>query len=115
MLPQSHLSVVTRNITWAGPGEWTTEPQEVGWAREAIFFIRALKPPRWPEGPLEAQVQVSPDGIHWADLGREMRLPAREGEMTFLPVRHFGGWLRLAVTLPAEAEITVLVSLHLKA
>jgi hypothetical protein len=115
MLPQSHLAVVTRNLTWQGPGEVATEPHECGWAREALVFVRALKPPRWPSGPRRLAVQVSPDGLHWADHGTTVALPDAEDGMTCLPVERFGGWLRLAGRLAEGEAITVLVSIHLKA
>ena len=30
-------------------------------------------------------------------------------------VRHFGNWLRIAADLPSGAELTVLVTIHVKA
>jgi hypothetical protein len=115
MLPQNHLAVVTRNITWSGPGEVASEPHECGWAREALIFVRALKPPSWPHGPRRLHVEVSPDGMHWVRHGATIVLPSREGESGCVPVQQFGGWLRIAGTLDAGDTITVLVSIHLKA
>lgn len=115
MLPQSHLAVVARNVTWEGPGDFATEPFECGWAREAMVFVRALKPPAWREGPVVARVQVGPDGLRWADHGTTVALPATAEEMTVAPVTQFGGWLRLAASLPAGTAVTLLVSIHLKA
>ncbi|WP_137177399.1 hypothetical protein [Roseomonas sp. AR75] len=115
MLPNSHLAIVTRNITWEGPGDFATEPHECGWAREAMVFIRALKPPRFPQGAPKLAVQVGPDGMHWAPHGSEIALPASTEDMTALPLAQFGGWLRLAGTLRAGESITLLVSIHLKA
>jgi hypothetical protein len=113
MLPQSHLLVLTRNETWSA-GEVATEPTEVGWAREAMIFVRALKPVTLPRGGT-LRVQVSPDGMHWADHGATIALPGAEGAMMAASVGNFGGWLRLAGTLQAGESITVLVSIHLKA
>lgn len=115
MLPQSHLAIVTRNITWEGPGHVATEPHECGWAREAMVFIRALKPPAFPNGTRRLNVEVSPDGMHWAPHGTAIALPESQTAMTALPLTQFGGWLRLAGTLEAGERITVLVSIHLKA
>ena len=55
------------------------------------------------------------DGMHWAAEGSQFALPATENAVTFQRVAHFGGFLRVAASLPEGAEITVLVSLHLKA
>jgi hypothetical protein len=112
MLPNSHLAIVTRNEAWQG--DVATEPYECGWAREAVFFLRALKPPAIPSGTL-LHVEISPDGMHWAPHGATIAVPTGEGAMTAVHVERFGGWLRLAGTLPAGAQITVLASLHLKA
>lgn len=114
MLPQSHLLVLARNLDWRGPGAVATEPNEVGWAREAMIFVRALKPPALPRGRT-LRVEVSPDGIHWADHGARVALPNAADEMTVLPLERFGGWIRLAGELAAGEAITVLVSVHLKA
>ena len=111
MLAPSLAAVVCRNETWQG--EAATEPYECGWAREAAVFVRALRPPRLPEGAT-ARVQVSPDGMHWADEGTEVLLPRTDGALAFARVGQFGGWLRLASVLPDGAEITLIVTLHLK-
>ena len=111
MLPHSATAIVTRNDTWEKHG--ATEPHEAGWAREAIFFVRALE----AKGPLasaRASVQISPDGIHWADEGTKLALPRRAGQMTFAKLRHFGGYLRLVARLPKGAACRVVVALALK-
>lgn len=111
MLAQSIAAVVCRNERWTGSS--ATEPYECGWAREAIVFVRALKDPVLLSGAV-ARVQVSPDGMHWANEGTVMTLPHRQDALCFARVSHFGGWLRLVATLPEGAEITLLVTLHLK-
>lgn len=108
---QSHTTVVERNVRWAG--EFEVEPCEVGWAGEALYFIRALDAKRMPESAV-ARIQISPDGIHWTDVGQDLPLPARPEEMTFARVTHFGGWLRAVGLLPNGAELTVIVYLVLK-
>lgn len=112
MLPESTLAIVARNECWESDA--VTEPYECGWAREAVFFVRALAAHGVPDFAY-AQVQVSPDGMRWTDEGTSVMLPAEAGEMHFAKVAHFGGWLRLAVELPDGASLTVIVSLHLKA
>jgi hypothetical protein len=111
MTRTSYTAVVERNRLWSGRFE--TEPYEAAWAGEAIFFIRALE----VAGELAdayAEVQLSPDGMHWCDEGTRVPLPAEAGEMTFARVRQFGGWLRLAGRVPSGEQIKVIVYLALK-
>lgn len=111
MLPENLTAIIARNETWTGAA--ATEPYEAGWAKEAIVFIRALKPPK---GPLpQARIELSADGMHWVAEGSAFDLPASENAVTLQRLSHFGNFLRVAVALPPGSEITVLVSLHLKA
>ena len=115
-LRRSYTATIERNVAWRG--EFVTEPYEVGWASEAIFFVRALaaqKLPRsgWTELSL-AYVQISADGIRWVDEGSRMELPTAQDQVVFCRVSHFGGWLRLRGSVRAGAALTVLVSLSLK-
>lgn len=111
MLPENLTAVVARNESWTGTS--ATEPYEVGWAREAIVFVRALKDPK---GPLpKARIEISADGLHWCHEGSEFELPTAKDAVAFQRVSHFGNFLRVVATLPEGAEITVLVTLHLKA
>lgn len=111
MLPHNLTAVVARNETWTG--ECATEPYEAGWAREAVIFVRALKPPK---GPLpKARIEISPDGMRWVPEGTEFDLPAGVDQIAFARVAHFGSFLRVAAALPEGSELTVLVTLHLKA
>ena len=107
---RSYTATVERNVLWKD--EFATEPYEAAWASEAIFYVRALAVS--PDFSGSARVQISPDGIHWADEGASFDLPIKDNEVTFCKVAHFGGWLRLYGTLDDEASITVLVSLALK-
>ena len=109
-LRRSYTAVVERNVQWRGA--FTTEPYEAGWADEAIFFVRALAAS--PDCAGSARVQISADGMRWADEGSSLQLPSRKDEVTFCKVRHFGGWLRLRGELPAGETLTVIVALSLK-
>src|SRR3712207_2717863 len=112
VMRESASVIVARNETWSGHG--ASEPYEAGWAQEAIVFIRALKPPSL-KGTPEARVEVSPGGMRWLPEGTRCPLPSAADEPTFARVRHFGSWLRVAADLEPGDEITVLVTLQLKA
>lgn len=108
---QSHTAVVERNVTWQG--DFQSEPYEVAWAGEAVFFVRALALQGAPAGVI-ARVQISPDGMHWCDEGTVFDLPGAPDAVTFGRVTHFGGWLRIVGSLPDTAALTVIVYLALK-
>ena len=110
-LPESTTSVLVRGETWQGA--FASEPYEAGWAREAVIFLRLLKLEGEP-GDAEVSVEISADGIHWAEEGARIPVPARVGEVTFAKVAHFGNWLRVSGTMPAGASGQALVTLHLK-
>jgi hypothetical protein len=107
---QSYTAVIERNETWKG--DFATEPYEVAWAGEAIFFVRALQV-TGQQAVSPASVQISPDGIHWCNEGTLISLP-REPGLTYCRVSHFGGWLRVAGRLPEGLEMKVIVYLSLK-
>ena len=111
-LRESYTLPVERNETW-GPGDFASETAECAWATEAIFFVRALAV-QGDVGSVRAQVQISPDGMHWVDEGTAFTLPAQADDVTFCKVRHFGGWLRFVGTLPEGTEVTLIVYLTLK-
>ena len=92
---------------------FATEPYECGWASEAIFFVRVQE--LAGEGAtLTAAVQVSADGIHWADEGTALSPMTAAGD-SFVRVKHFGGWLRLAGRVDGvEARMNVMIHLVLK-
>jgi hypothetical protein len=113
MLPENALVILARNERWQGRA--MTEPYECGWAREAVFYVRALAVDGMQDGRAFAQVQVSPDGLRWVDEGTSVVLPSQAETMEIAKVSHFGGWLRLAAELAPGAALTVIVSLHLKA
>ena len=119
---QSHTAVVERNQLWEG--DFITEPYEVGWSHEAIFFVRILRAEERPE--VKAKVQISPDGIYWCDAnhasvkskyrdsGNEIYVSTSKDEPAFAQVSHYGGWLRLAGTVK-NGRVWALVHLALKA
>ena len=120
---QSHTAVVERNQLWEG--DFATEPYEVGWSHEAIFFVQIL---HYEESPrIRAKVQISPDGIHWCNIDNDgvksvgsgflsgyEYSKISEGAIDFLRVSHYGGWLRLAGTVK-NGRVWALVHLALKA
>lgn len=112
MLHVSTTTAIERNQIWQG--QFASEPCETAWATEAIYFVRALAVDGDTTGAT-ARVQLSPDGMHWCDEGSTIALPAERDAVTFVRLCHFGGWLRLVGELPAEAQITVIAYLVLKA
>ena len=111
MVPENITAILARNETWSG--EAASEPYEAGWAREAAFFVRALKT---PVGAMpEARVEISPDGMHWLAEGTTLEMPTVKDSVAVARIAHFGNWLRLAARFESGAEATVLVTLHLKA
>ncbi len=106
---QVYTAVVERNVTWEG--NFATEPYEVGWASEALIFIRALQSSVRGH---TAAVQVSPDGIRWLDEGTRIRLPEPPDGLSMARVTHFGNWLRLAGELRPGQTCTVMVYFVLK-
>jgi hypothetical protein len=111
MLRETHTAVVARNETWQGA--CATEPYEAGWASEAIVWFRALDLTGHMAGT-EARIEISPDGMRWADEGSRVKLPDQAGVVAFARVSHFGNWLRLAVDLPAGVTLKALVTITFK-
>jgi hypothetical protein len=112
MLPQAHTAVVDRNEPWSGKA--ASEPYEAGWAREAIIWWRILDISGPPE-PVEAYIQISPDGLRWMDEGSVIRLDCRVDELGFARISHFGNFLRLATHLPDGLTLKTIVTMTLKA
>lgn len=110
MLRESVTYVIARNEEWSGA--CATEPVEAGWASEAVFFIRALKPVQGEMPRIKAQ--LSPDGMRWADEGSSAPMPSDVDDLQVLRISHFGNWLRLTVELADDAATTVLIAVHLK-
>jgi len=117
MLRENHTAVIARNEPWTGSA--ATEPYEVGWATEAVVFVRALAIERSPDAaadvlPPTARVQVSADGMRWIDEGTTFPMPQSTAQDTCARIAHFGNWLRVVADLPAGVAMKVLVTVHLK-
>jgi len=110
MLRENITAVIARNDRWTGTA--ASEPYEAGWAREAIVFVRALKPPEGPQ-PV-ARVEISPDGMHWIPEGTTLAMPDRQDGLACARLTLFGNWLRLSADFDDGSASTVLVTLHLK-
>lgn len=92
---------------------FATEPYEVGWASEAIFFIRVHEIER-EDVKINASVQISSDGIHWVNEGTVLDPASKQGDY-FVKVSHFGGWLRLQVNLIGnQPDVKLTIQLVLK-
>jgi len=110
VLRESATVVIARNEVWRGDA--ATEPFEAGWATEALIFVRALKP---PVGAMaQARIELSPDGMRWLPEGTAFALPTEDDAMTMARVSHFGNWLRIAADFDDGAELTLLVTMHVK-
>lgn len=108
---QFYTATLERMQRLSGPFE--TEPYEAAWASEAIFFVRVHAvegaAPRF-----HAQVEISPDGITWANKGGGTLEPVPEPGLYFVRTTHFGGWLRLAGAVEGDQavfETTIYLSL----
>ena len=85
-----------------------THPYEVGWADEVIFFI--FVEDVIGSGTLNARVQISHDGIHWADEGTAFE-PITTCGLHFVKVTHFGNYIRLAVDIDnAEFKLQIQIA-----
>ena len=109
----AYTAVIARGEWWEQSVQ--TEPYEAAWAGEAVFFVYVMAVSGVGSGDAVAQVQISPDGLHWVDEGASMRIAARKDALSFARVGNFGGWLRLDVTLAPEIGIKVVATLALKA
>ena len=98
-LPESTTTVLVRGETWHGA--FASEPYE-------------LKLEGDP-GSAEISVDVSPDGMHWAEEGARIQVPLETGEVTFARIVHFGNWLRISGRMPEGTSAQALVTVHLKA
>ncbi len=85
-----------------------THPYEVGWADEVIFFIFVEQV--IGSGVFNAKVQISHDGIHWADEGTVFEPITKEG-LYFVKVTHFGNYIRLNTDIEgAEFKLQIQIA-----
>ena len=92
MFNDSHLEV---NKFFSG--SFQTHPYEAGWADEAMFFVMVE---RVSGAPLfTGQVQLSQDGVHWADDGSSPVSFSGEGLHIIKVHPNFGNYLRLSVNI----------------
>ena len=112
MLPENLTAIVARNERWTRPGRDRALRGRLG-QRGDRLRARA----QGPEGPAAdwPASRSRPTACTGPPKARHSRCPPRENAVTFQRVAHFGAFLRVAAALPEGAEITVLVSLHLKA
>lgn len=116
LMRNAYTAVIARGEWWEGALQ--TEPYEAAWAAEALFFVHVMQTGQDAHlgaASAMARVQISPDGLHWVDEGSSVRIPARAQALAFVRVREFGGWLRLAVEVPAGSRMQVVATLALKA
>lgn len=78
-------------------GTFFTHPYEVGWADEAIFFVMVEKIESSPV--FEGRVQLSQDGVHWADDGSGSTTFTELGLHIIKVNSNFGNYIRLAVNI----------------
>lgn len=107
---ENFTAVVVQGEVWSGRCE--SQPYEAPWASEAVLFLRVLDGSVVGDGAF-VRVQVSPDGMHWADEGTKVRVPKHD-EVSFAKISHFGQYLRLAAHLPDGVSVTLLATLNLK-
>jgi hypothetical protein len=109
MVNQSFTAVVERAEGLSGT--FATEPYEVGWAREAVVFLKVFR--MTAGGLLEARAQISPDGIDWVDEGSSFS-PATGSGLDFVKLTNFGSWVRIVGDVQgsgATADVVVYVAL----
>ena len=87
-----------------------THPYEVGWADEVIFFVYIEEVVG--RGTFDAKVQISHDGIHWADEGTAFTTITEKG-LYFVKVSHFGNYIRLKTDIK-EAEFKLQIQIASK-
>jgi hypothetical protein len=101
MPAQTFTAVLERNRIFTQ--DFETEPYEVGWATEAIFFIKILEVKgNCPK--LEVKVQLSPEGLTWVDDDSDPLVISADG-LYFIKVREFGNWLRLKCKIKGESPL----------
>ena len=106
MVNRSHTAVLEKNLSVSGA--FATEPYEIGWARECVLFVRALRG-EFDDSLL--MVQISPDGIHWIDEGTTICLKKGQ-KLAFAKIDKFGNWIRISGE--TSGRITIIITLAMK-
>ena len=107
---KSFTAVLEKNAKFTA--DFATEPYEVGWASEALWFIRVLE--MSDNATLSVYPQISPDGLIWCDKGVKSLAIQVSGLHSFAS-RNFGHWLRLQCKLGGKNPmVKVLIYLSLK-
>lgn len=106
-----HTTALERLQTY--DANFETEPYETGWASEAMFFVQVHQM-SGTDVAMSCYVQVSVDGIEWIDEGTALTDIRGKGN-SFIRVKHFGGWLRLANKITgATPAVKLTIQLVLK-
>lgn len=93
--------------------DFQTHPYEAGWASECIFFVM-VEGISGENAALEADVEISHDGVNWAKEGSVLG-PVREEGLSFVRVKHFGNWLRLNCSVTGDnPKFKLLIQIALK-
>lgn len=83
--------------------DFQTNPYEVGWADECIFFI-AVEGLSGGNAALVAAVEISHDGVNWVGEGTVSE-PVDKLGLHFIRVKHFGNWLLLNCSITGEQPV----------
>lgn len=86
-------------------GDFDTHPMETGWASEAIFFVN-IDEILEPGSQLNGWVQISVDGVFWVDEGTLIESLNEQG-ISFVRVKHFGGWLRIKGNVTGTLKLSI--------
>ncbi len=99
---QSHTAVIERNSEWCGAV--CSEPYEVAWASEALFFLRVLEASA--QLSIHLRVQISPDGLHWCDEGSTLQVEPKcaLSLCAHNPFRRLAAPVRRATTRPTRTR-----------
>jgi hypothetical protein len=93
-------------------GSVETQPCEVGWANEAIFYLTVHENHALSD-PIIVQAQISPDGINWVDNETSPLIITDLG-LHYMKLHDFGGWLRVTIKgdgKPLKCVMTTQLSL----
>ncbi len=90
--------------------QFSSEPYECGWASEALFFL-TVHPEMADFNRIVVRPKISPDGVRWIDAPTDALIVDKPG-LTAIAQCHFGGWLRLELSIEGAAQ-AAMITLHL--